>query len=413
VPTPSELVVRNGLADDHAEKRSLPGMNRDRFPGLRDGWARLDGPAGTQMLDTAIEATAEFSRSGRNANHGGLFAAAQATDATVAEAREAVGRLLGADPRGVAFGPSMTALTMRFAAAVGRTLAPGDEIVCTRLDHDANVRPWVIAAARAEATVRFAEPDRDTLELPASAIEAVLTDNTRWIAIPAASNAVGTIPEVAAIVAAAKRAGARVFVDAVHAAPHRHLSLETIGADVLACSAYKWFGPHVGIVAADPALLEELQPDKLVPSPDSAPDRWELGTLPFEALAAVAEAARYVAGLGWEAVRAHEDALLRRALEGLGELDGITLYGAARDRTPTLMFNVDGQSSAETATALAERQVAVWHGNYYAWELERFLGLDPDGAVRAGFVHYNDESDADRLVRAVAEPVSLPARSAG
>jgi cysteine desulfurase family protein (TIGR01976 family) len=307
----------------------------------------------------------------------------------------------------------MTALTMRFAAAVGRTLAPGDEIVCTRLDHDANVRPWVIAAARAEATVRFAEPDRDTLELPVEAVEAQLGERTEWVAVPAASNAVGTVPDVRSMVKVAHDAGARVFVDAVHAAPHRSLSLQAIGADVLACSAYKWFGPHVGILAADPALLEELQPDKLVPSPDGAPDRWELGTLPFEALAAVAEAARYVAGLGWDAVRAHEDVLLGRALEGLGELDGVRLYGAARDRTPTLMFNVDGQTSTQTATALAEREVAVWHGNYYAWELERFLGLEPEGAVRAGFVHYNDESDADRLVQAVAELVNLPARSAG
>ena len=413
VPAASELILRNGLADDHADKRSLPRMNRDRFPGLRDGWARLDGPAGTQMLDTAIEATAEFSRSGRNANHGGLFAAAQATDATVAEARETAGGLLGADPRGVVFGPSMTALTMRFAAAVGRTLAPGDEIVCTRLDHDANVRPWVIAAARAEATVRFAEPDRDTLELPVEAVEAQLGERTRWVAVAAASNAVGTVPDIRSMANVAHDAGARIFVDAVHAAPHRPLSLQGIAADVLACSAYKWFGPHVGILAADPLLLEELQPDKLVPSPDGVPDRWELGTLPFEALAAAAEAARYVAGLGWDAVRAHEDVLLRRALDGLGELDGVRLYGAARDRTPTLMFNVDGQTSTQTATALAERQVAVWHGNYYAWELERFLGLDPDGAVRAGFVHYNDESDADRLVQAVAELVNLPARSAG
>jgi len=413
VPAPSELVLRNGLADDHAEKRSLPGMNRDRFPGLRDGWARLDGPAGTQMLDTAIEATAEFSRSGRNANHGGLFAAAQATDATVADARDAVGRLLGADPRGVAFGPSMTALTMRFAAAVGRTLAPGDEIVCTRLDHDANVRPWVIAAARAEATVRFAEPDRDTLELSVEAVEAQLGERTRWVAVPAASNAVGTVPDIRSMVGVAHDAGARVFVDAVHAAPHRPLSLQAIGADVLACSAYKWFGPHVGVLAADPALLEELQPDKLVPSPDGVPDRWELGTLPFEALAAVADAARYVAGLGWDAVRAHEDALMARALAGLEPVEGVRLYGDARNRTPTLMFTVAGMTSMEVARELAKSEVAVWHGNYYAWELERFLGLDPDGAVRAGFVHYNDEGDADRLVQAVAELVSLPARSAG
>jgi cysteine desulfurase family protein (TIGR01976 family) len=384
-------------------------VNRNRFPGLRDGWARLDGPAGTQMVDAAIDAMAEFARSGRNANHGGAFAAAHATDAVVAQAREAVARLLHADPRGVVFGPSMTALTMRFAAAVGRTLQPGDEIVCTRLDHDANVRPWTIAAERAGATVRFAEPDRATLELPPAAIEAALGDRTRWVAVTAASNAVGTVPDVAAIARAAKQAGARVFVDAVHAAPHRQLRVE---GDVLACSAYKWFGPHVGILCASPELLEELTPDKLVPSPDEVPDRWELGTLPFEALAGVAAAAGYLAGVGWEAVRAHEDALVARAASGLAQIEGVELYGAAADRTPTLMFNVAGRTSLETAQALAQREVAVWHGNYYAWELERFLGLAPDGAVRAGFVHYNDAQDADRLVAAVAE-LTPPARSAG
>ena len=378
-------------------------MNRDRFPGLRDGWARLDGPAGTQMVDSAIQAMAAFMRSGDNANHGGVFAAAHATDACVERARAAVARLLGAEPAGVAFGPSMTAMTMRLSAAVGRTLSPGDEVVVTRLDHDANVRPWVIAAERAGATVRWAEPDRDTLALPASAVEAVLSERTKWVAVTAASNACGTVPELPAIVAAAHRVGARISIDAVAAAPHRALSLAELGADTLACSAYKWYGPHIGILCAAPSLLEELVPDKLNPSPDEAPDRFELGTLPFESLEGVTAAAEYLLDVGFDAIRAHEDGLMATALDGLSAIDGVTLYGSAADRVPTLMFNVAGRTSAEVASALADREIAVWDGNYYAWELERFLGLDPHGAVRAGFVHYNDASDAHRLVAAVAE----------
>jgi cysteine desulfurase family protein (TIGR01976 family) len=378
-------------------------VNRGRFPGLAGGWARLDGPAGTQMVDSAIDAMTAFMRSGDNANHGGAFAAAHATDACVAEARAAVARLLGADPRGVAFGPSMTAMTMRLAAAVGRTLTRGDEIVCTRIDHDANVRPWVIAAERAGAAVRFAEPEPETLALPAAAVEAQLSDRTRWVAVTAASNAMGTVPELDGIIAATHAAGARVSVDAVHAAPHRPLDLAALDCDTLACSAYKWFGPHIGILCAAPTLLEELSPDKLLPSPDEAPDRWELGTLPFESLAGVTAAAEYVMSLGWERVRTHEEALLRAALDGLAQIDGVTLYGDAPDRAPTLMFTVAGRPSAEVAAALAEREVAVWDGNYYVWELERLLGLAPDGAVRAGFVHYNDEEDVARLVASVAD----------
>ena len=353
------------------------------------------------MVDAAIEAMAEWMRSGRSANHGGAFAAAHATDELVEHARAAVAALLGADAAGVVFGPSMTALTMHFAAAAGRTLKPGDEVVCTRLDHDANVRPWLIAAARAGATVRFAEPDRETLELPASAVEAVLGERTRWVAVTAASNAVGTVPELAGIVAAAHAAGARVYVDAVHAAPHRPLDVAALDCDALACSAYKWFGPHIGILWARPQLLAALEPDKLRPSSDEAPERWELGTLPFEALAGVAAAAGYVTSLDWDAVRAHESALLARALDGLGAMPHVTLHGTAPERAPTLMFSVAGQDPEAVAEALAERRVAVWHGNYYAWELERLLGLEPRGAIRAGFVHYNDEADADRLLDAV------------
>jgi cysteine desulfurase family protein (TIGR01976 family) len=378
-------------------------VNRDRFPGLADGWARLDGPAGTQPVDVAIDATAEWMRSGHSANSHGAFAAARRTDALVSSARETVGRLLAGDPSGVAFGPSMTTLTLAFAAAVGRTLRAGDEIVCTRLDHDANVRPWLIAAERSGATVRFAEPDRETLALPASAVEAQLSERTRWVAVTAASNAAGTAPDVAAIVARAHDAGARVYVDAVHAAPHRRLDVAALHCDALACSSYKWFGPHQGILWGRPELLAELSPDKLRPSPDTVPERWETGTPSFEALAGVAAAAEYVMETGWDAIRAHEDALLAAMVDGLGATPGVTLHGRAPDRTPTVMFSVAGRSAEEVAAALAEHEVAVWHGNYYALELSLFLGLEPGGAVRAGAVHYNDREDVERLLAGVRE----------
>src|SRR3954451_20216905 len=375
---------------------------RARFPGLSDGWARLDGPAGTQMVDAAIDAMAEFMRSGDNANHGGVFRAAEATDELVASTRATLGRLLGGDPRGIVLGPSMTALTLRFAATIGRDLGPGDEVVCTRLDHDANVAPWLIAAERAGATVRFADPEPETLELPAAAVEVVLGERTRWIAVTAASNAVGTVPDLPGIVAAAHAAGARVFVDAVHAAPHRAIDVAALSCDALACSAYKWFGPHVSVLWGRAALLEELRPDKLRPSPDEVPDRYELGTLPFEGLAGVRPAAEFMLSLDRDALRAHEDALLQQMLDGLRAIDGVTVHGAARDRAPTLMFTVDGRPSIEVARALAGERVAVWHGNYYAVELARHLGLEPDGAVRAGAVAYTDEDDVRRLVEAVA-----------
>jgi cysteine desulfurase family protein (TIGR01976 family) len=378
-------------------------VNRERFPGLEGGWARLDGPAGTQMVDDAIEAMAAFMRSGHNANHGGLFEAAERTDELVAQTRTSVATLLGGDPTGVVFGPSMTALTMRFAAAAGRELNPGDEIVCTRLDHDANVAPWLLAAAAAQATVRFAEPEPETLELPAKNVEAVLTDRTKWVAVSAASNAVGTVPDLPGIIAAAHAAGARVYVDAVHAAPHRRLDVEALDCDALACSAYKWFGPHVGILWARPELLATLTPDKVRPSSDAVPDRWELGTLPFESLAGVRAAADYVLSADWDAVRAHEDTLLEAALDGLRGMPHVTLHGAAKDRAPTLMFSVAERTPEQIAAALAAQRIAVWHGNYYAWELERLLGLEPHGAIRAGFVHYNDAADAERLLAAVAD----------
>jgi cysteine desulfurase family protein (TIGR01976 family) len=376
-------------------------VNRERFPGLRDGWSRLDGPAGTQMVDTAIDAMADWSRSGNNANHGGLFAAGQATDELTDSTRAVLGELLGADRNGVVIGPNMTSLTLKFAAAAGRELQPGDEIVCTRLDHDANVGPWLLAAERAEAVVRFADPDPETLELPVGAIESVLSDRTRWVAVTAASNAVGTIPDVAAIVAAAHGAGARTYVDAVHATPHRRLDVAALATDVLVCSSYKWFGPHAGILCAQPELLEELTPDKIRPAPDHGPDRWETGTASFEAIAGIRAAAEYMLELDWNAVEAHEKALLGVMLAGLASIEGVQLHGAPEERAPTVMFSVDGRPADAVARDLAAAEVAVWHGSYYAWELHRFLGLGPEGALRAGAVHYNQPADIERLLAAV------------
>jgi cysteine desulfurase family protein (TIGR01976 family) len=374
-------------------------LNRERFPGLADGWARFDAPAGAQPVDSAIDAVADFMRSGAVANAHGAFEAAERTDELVREARVAAGRFVGGDPQGVVFGPSMTTLTLSFARTV--PLSSGDEIVCTRLDHDGNVAPWLIAAERAGATVRFAEPERESLELPSSAVEAVLSERTRWVAVTAASNAVGTVPELEGIVAAAHAVGARVYVDAVHAAPHRRLDVSALGCDAIVCSAYKWFGPHQSILWARPELLEELHPDKLRPSPEEVPDRFETGTPAFESIAGLMAAIRYLEETGFDTIRAYEETLFARMIDGLSQVPGLTLHGSARERVPTTMFSIDGRSPHEVASALAGEQVAVWDGNYYALELSTLLGLEPDGGVRAGIVHYNDELDVERLIAAV------------
>jgi len=378
-------------------------VDRDRFPGLRDGWVRLDWPAGTQMVGAAIDAAAAWMRSGLSANHGGAFRQSQATDALVADARAACAELLGAAPEGIAFAESMTSMTMRVAAAAGRTLGPGDEVVVTRLDHDGNVRPWVIAAERAGATVRWVEPEPATLDLPPGRVASALTPRTRWVAVTAASNVVGTAPDVGAIAAAAHEVGARIYVDAVAAVPHLRVRLDEWGADALVCSAYKWYGPHVGVLAARPALLAELHPDKLAPSSDAAPERWELGTPPYEALSAVRAAARFmldrVVPTGW----AEERRLGARMDAGLRALPRVTVHGRrAEGDSPTSFFSVSGRRPRAVAEALAAERIAVWNGNSYALELSRLLGLEPDGAVRAGLVHYNEEADVDRLLEAVA-----------
>ena len=392
---------------------------RGSYPALADGHAYLDGAAGTQVPVAVIEAIVDAYRAGIG-NTGGAFAASERSGAIVAEARHAVADLTGGAASGVVFGPSMTALTYRMSAALARGWAPGDEIVVSRLDHDANIRPWIQAAARAGAVVRWAEADLATGELPAAQYAELVGDRTRLVAVTAASNVLGTRPDVAAIAAVAHAAGALCYVDGVHATPHIPVDVSAFGADFYATSAYKWAGPHVAAVVADPALLETLRPDKLAPSSDEVPARFERGTLPFADLAGVAAAAEHLASLApgaaarsesrrerivasMTAVEEYEMALFARLLDGLGAMSHVTLYGKAARRAPTAFFTVAGLTPPEVASGLAARGVNTWNGDNYAYELCRALDLEPDGAVRAGLVHYNDASDVDRLLAGAGE----------
>jgi cysteine desulfurase family protein (TIGR01976 family) len=390
---------------------------RAAYPALRDGYAYLDGAAGTQVPASVISAISGAYEGGIG-NVGGAFPASARSDAIVAAAREAVADLVGGDPAGVVLGPNMTTLTYRFAYALARTWRSGDEIVLSRLDHDANVRPWVQAAERAGATVRWAEVELPAGELPAEQYDGLLSDRTRLVAVTAASNVLGTMPDVAAITKRAHEAGALTYVDGVHATPHTPVDVAALGADFYATSAYKWSGPHIGAVIAAPSLLESVQPDKLASSTTDVPERFETGTSPFADFAGVTAAVDHLAGLDADAtgdrrqrvlasmaaVEAHEQAELAHLLDGLAALPGVRLIGDPRRRTATVYFTVDGHSPLAVAEHLAERKVNVWNGHNYAWELTAALGIrDRGSAVRAGLVHYNDRSDVERLLAAVAE----------
>jgi cysteine desulfurase family protein (TIGR01976 family) len=392
---------------------------RAGYPALADGYAYLDGAAGTQLPGTVIEAVAGAYRGGLG-NSGGAFPASRRSDAITAECRQAVADLTGGRPEGVILGPNMTTLTYRLARTLASDWDPGDEVVVTRLDHDANVRPWVQAAARAGAGVRFADVQLPEGDLPLAQLAELISDRTRLVAVTAASNLIGTRPDVAGITALAHAAGALSYVDGVHATPHGPVDVTGLGADFYATSAYKWSGPHVGAVVADPGLLESLAPDKLTPAPDSGPDRFEHGTLPFADLAGVTAAVEHLASLagpapgpgsrrerilaGLAAAEAHEQALFGVLLGGLDAMDHVTTYGKAARRTATAYFTVAGRTPRQVAEHLATRKVNVWDGDNYAWELAGALGLrEQGGAVRAGLVHYNDRSDVDRLLAAVAE----------
>ncbi len=382
---------------------------RAAYPALADGYAYLDGAAGTQVPEAVIAAISDAYQAGIG-NAGGAFPASTRAVAITQSCRESVADLVGGDPGGVVLGPNMTTLTYRMAGALARTWRAGDQVIVSRLDHDANVRPWIQAAERAGAVVRWAEVDPATGELPAAQYAALIGDRTRLVAVTAASNVIGTRPE--------RAAGALSYVDGVHATPHGPVDVGSLGADFYATSAYKWSGPHIGAVVASPALLETLWPDKLVPSPDSVPERFELGTPPFADLAGAVAAVDHLAGLddaasgqrrqrvvaSMTAAEAHEQRLFGVLLGGLDAMRHVTTYGKAARRTATAYFTVAGKTPQQVADHLASRKVNVWNGHNYAWELTGVLGIRETGsAVRAGLVHYNDESDVNHLLEAVAE----------
>ena len=374
---------------------------RARFSALDRRLAFFDGPGGTQCPDEVIDAIAGYLRES-NANIGGPYETSQRTDALVEHSHARAADFLGCAADEVAFGPSMTALNFRLTRAFARTLREGDEVVVTVLDHDANVSPWLELAHDLGIVVRVAGVT-DELELDYDDLAAKLSERTRVVAFPVAANSVGTAPDVSRVVALAHGVGALAWADAVHWAPHGPIDVAAWGVDVLICSPYKFFGPHLGLAFGKAEHIGSWRPYKVRPAANEPiGHRFELGTLPHELLAGFVAAVDYTDSLGWDAIHAHEHALGERFLAGLPE--GIELYGlpTMAGRVPTFCFNLPGLSPEEAATRLAARDLAVWHGNYYALETMRHLGLT-DGAVRAGIVHYNTEEEVDRLLEALAE----------
>ena len=392
---------------------------RSQYPALKDGTAFLDGAGGTQVPESVIEAISDAYRSGLS-NVNGPWAASRRSDRLIDSARAAVADLTGGQADGVVLGPNMTTLTYRLAGALAKTWRAGDEIVVSELDHDSNVRPWVQAAATAGVTVRWARVDPLTTDLPASQYAELVTPRTRLVAVAAASNLVGTMTDVPAICAIAHAAGALVYVDGVAAAPHVRLDLPAMGADFLAVSAYKWCGPHAGAVVAAPGLLEALHPDKLAPSTNAVPERFELGTAGLANMAGITAAVDHLAGLvpgegsrrerldrSIEALTAREDVMVRAAIPRLTGLPGVRMVGAPTRCTGTICFTVDLVSPGDVGARLGERDIAVWSGHTYAWELTRAMGIrDTGGAVRVSLSPYTAESELDRLVSAMASMVS-------
>ncbi|MFF9314142.1 cysteine desulfurase-like protein [Streptomyces sp. NPDC014748] len=387
---------------------------RARIPALKSGSARFDAPGGTQTPQPVIDAIAE-TLSRPLANRGRTTEGERNADDTVADARAALADLLGADPRGVVFGRSATQLAYDLSRTLAKDWGPGDEVVVTRLDHDSNIRPWAQVAEAVGASVRWADFDPATGELRPEHVAAVLSARTRLVAVTAASNLIGARPDLPAIAALAHEAGALLHVDAVHYASHAAVDLAALGADTLVCSPYKFLGPHLGVLAARPEFLATLRPDKLLPSSDAVPERFELGTLPYELLAGARAAVDFLAELApgaggtrrerlvasFAALAEHEDALRERIERGLAESGGITVYSRAARRTPTLLFTVAGLPSAEVSRHLTAHGVDAPAGTFYALEASRRLGLGDEGGVRVGLAPYSCAEDVDRLLAAL------------
>ncbi len=396
---------------------------RSHFPQLKDGpgsgAAHFDGPGGSQTPEVVARAVYDV-LTGPLANLGDATPAERNAEAAVVGARAAMADLLAADPAGIVFGRSMTQLTMDLARTLAKGWGPGDEVVVTRLDHDSNVRSWVIAAEAVGATVRWADFDPETGELDAGQVESALSDRTRLVAFTAASNLLGTMPDVRAIADLAHAAGAQTYVDGVHLVPHASADIDALGADFLACSPYKFLGPHCGVLAARPETLEPLRPDKLMPSSNDVPERFELGTLPYELMAGTTAAVDFLAGTAsdhlpagstrrerlvasYAALEAHEDRLRARVETAFEAFPGATVRSRARRRTPTLLVTFDGHDVQDVRRHLASRNVNAPAGSFYAFEASRRLGLGAEGGLRVGLAPYNDDADVDRLLDALAE----------
>jgi cysteine desulfurase family protein (TIGR01976 family) len=390
---------------------------RSHFPALAAGAAHFDGPGGSQTPDVVADAIRTTLLSPL-ANRGTRTFAERNADDAVLEMRAAVADLLNAEAGGIVFGRSMTDLTFDFARTLAKRWRPGDEVVVSRLDHDANVRPWVIAAESAGATVRWIDFEPQTAELGSAQVAAQLSGRTRLVALTGASNLLGTRPDVAAAAQLVHEAGALLYVDGVHLTAHCPVDTVALGADFYACSPYKFFGPHCGVVAARVELLEQLSPDKLLPATDAVPERFELGTLPYELMAGTTAAVDFIAALNGSsqgrtrrerivasmaAVEQHEDALRQRIEQALSELPGVTLHSRAALRTPTLLVTFADRNVDDAYAFLAEHGVNAPAGSFYAYEPARRLGLGSAGGLRIGLAPYTDQSDVDRLLDGLAK----------
>lgn len=387
---------------------------RGYFPALDDGAAFFDGPGGSQTPTVVADAVRDAMLRPLS-NRGHMTTAARNAEEIVVQCRRALADLTNADPDEVIFGRSMTALTFGLARTLSTQWEPGDEVVVTRLDHDANVRPWVIAAAAAGAVVRWVDFDPATSELSVKNVEALLSERTRLVAVTAASNLIGTMPDVRAIAARAHAVGALLYVDGVHYTAHGVVDVRDLGADFFACSPYKFLGPHCGVVVGRAEILADLQPAKLLPATDRVPERFELGTLPYELMAGATAAIDFVAGMtsatgtrrgrivaGMRALEQHEDALRLRIEAGLRRLPAVSIHSRAARRTPTLLLTFADRAAAEVSTALAQQDVNAPAGSFYAYEASRRLGLGEAGGLRVGLAPYNTTDDVDRLLHALA-----------
>lgn len=391
---------------------------RAQFPSLDSGVAHFDGPGGTQTPLSVGQAICK-TMTGPLANQATVTEAERNAEASVDNARSAMADLLGSTPEGIFFGRSMTQITFDIARTLAQGWGPGDEIVASRLDHDANVRPWVRYAEQSGATLRWIDFDPATGHLDVSDVEAVINERTKLVAITAASNLIGTRPDIPAISKAVHEVGGLLYVDGVHNTPHAVVDFAAMGADFYGCSPYKFFGPHIGVMTASPALLETLHPDKLLPSTETVPERFELGTLPYELLAGITAAVDFIADMvpgtgsrrerivaSQSAADEHEHALNHRLREGLQAMDNVTMYSNARLKTPTELFSLAGINSERVYEFLAERKINAPASSFYAIECSRHLGLGDDGAIRAGLAPYNNVDEIDRLLEGLAEASS-------